>query len=118
MKTNMGIRCDSCTRIEDRDRLTKDHRPVQDSRNRFFDFVVPPEEIDPLTKKAVNGKFKGIASEDSPDKLAALHACPGCAPKIRKAMKLKDPTLLPDGPLRELMMNVKAKYGLKSLRIN
>ncbi len=118
MKTVAGIRCDACERIEDRDRLTKDHRPVKDSRNRYFDFVVPPEAIDPLTKKPAKGKFRGIASESDPNKLAALHACPGCAPKIQKAMKTKDPTVLPPGPLRALMLQVKQKYGISAVRIN
>ena len=118
MKTNAGVRCDGCERIEDRNALASDRRPVPGSRDRFYDFVVPPSEIDPITKKPAKGKFRGIASQSDPNKLAALHACPGCAPKIQAAMKAKDPMMLPLGPLRVLMLEIKAKYGLKSLRIN
>lgn len=118
MKTSAGVRCDGCERIEMREPLTKDKRPHPSTLDHFFDFVVPPAEIDPLTKKPMKGKFRGIASESDPNKLAALHACPGCAPKIQAAMKKQDPTMLPYGPLRVLMLQIKQKYGLKSVRIN
>lgn len=118
MKIIGGVRCDICTTIEDRKPLTKDKRPVVGSRDRFFDFVVPPEALDPLTKKAVEGKFRGIASESEPNKLAALHACPGCAPKVQKAMRTKDFSLLPSGPFKSLMLQIKQKYGLQAVRIN
>lgn len=120
MKTGAGIRCDGCSRIEDKNPLSRDGRPVDDSRDRFFDFVVPPnrEDVNPITGKVKQGKFRGIASETNPMALAPLHACPGCAPAIRKGMKAKDPAMLPHGPLRQLMEQVKAKYGLRALRIH
>ena len=112
------IRCDSCARLEDVSKLTKDRRPPASSRDRWFDFVIPPSKLDPLTKKPAKGHFRGIASASEPGKLAALNACPGCAPKIQKAFAKKDPSLLPDGPLKVLMREVQMKYELKGLRIN
>ncbi len=114
----VGVRCDGCARVEEVNRLAKDRRPFADSRDRFFDFVVPPSNIDPLTKKPRKGTFRGIASETDPNNLAALHACPGCAPKIQKAMRAKDATMLPQGPLRQIMTDVHARYTLKTVRIN
>lgn len=106
MKSAAGVRCDSCRRIEPKNTLQRDHRPFVDSRDRFFDFVVPPM-----------GKFRGIASESEPRKLAALHACPACAPIIKTAMKTKKPELLPEGPLRDLMMMVKSRDALRDMGI-
>ena len=64
-----------------------------------------------------DGCFRGIASATNPKQLAALHACPGCAPKIRAAFKAKSPALLPNGPLRQIMEGVESKYGLRRLRM-
>lgn len=112
------IRCDSCTIIEDQSPYTKDKRPAPKSRDRFFDFVIPPSKLDPLTKKPAKGHFRGVASESDPNRLAALHACPGCQKKVQAAFAKKDPSLLPDGPLRALMMQIHLKYNLKNVRIN
>lgn len=114
MKTFVGIRCDGCLRIEVKNFCAADKRPEIGGRDRFFDFVVPPE-VNPMTGKPKIGGFRGIASESESKKLAALHACPGCAPKIKEAFAKKAPELLPEGPLRTLMMQVKQKYGLRSL---
>lgn len=118
MRTPRGVRCDSCTAIEDVNVLAKDRRPLPNTRARFFDFLVPPNraDINPLTGMVRPGKFRGISSESNDKQLAQLNACPECAPKIRKAFKLKDPMLLPQGPLRELMLLVRAKYGEKIMR--
>lgn len=107
MKNLNGIRCDSCSRIEGVNVLRKDRRPDVDSRDRFFDFVMPP-----------NGKFRGIASESDPNKLAALHCCPGCRDKVRAAIGTKNPDLLPHGPLREVLTIVRSKDRLRDLGVS
>ncbi len=111
------VRCDSCSRLEDYDLLTKDHRPMSSEYDRFFDFVVPPNgnDVDRLTGKVKPGKFRGIASESDTKKLAQLNACPGCAKRVRAAFKQKNPRLLPYGPLRTLMEHIEKKYGLRTL---
>jgi hypothetical protein len=114
----VGVRCDGCERIEDKNPLAKDKRPFADSHDRFFNFVVPPSQLDPITRKPAKGFFRGIASASNPKMLAALHCCPGCQPKIKRAMMLKEPRLLPYGPLRVLMIEVEHKYGMKGVRIN
>ncbi len=107
MKTTSGIRCDSCSRIEGVNVLRKDRRPNIDSRDRFFDFVMPP-----------NGSFRGIASESEPRALAALHACPGCKDKVRLAIAKKDPDALPHGPLRDILTIVRSKDRLRDLGVS
>ncbi len=107
MKLTNGIRCDSCSRIEGVNTLRKDRRPAVDSRDRFFDFVLPP-----------NGSFKGIASESNPRALAALHACPGCRDKVRGAIASKNPELLPHGPLREILTIIRSKDRLGEMGVS
>lgn len=117
MKVASGVRCDCCLAIEFKSGLTLDKRPMMGSHDRFFDFVIPPE-IDPMTGKAKLGGFPGIAGESNPKQLAALHSCPTCAPKIKKAMADKDPSKLPPGPLRDILTQIKAKHSLRSLRLH
>ncbi len=107
MKTLNGIRCDSCSRIEGVNVLRKDRRPDVDSRDRWFDFVLPP-----------NGSFAGIASESNPKALAALHACPGCRDKVRAAIGSKNPELLPHGPLRDILTIIRSKDRLRDLGVS
>ncbi len=116
--TGMRHRCDSCGRLEDIDRLTKDRRPRAGSRDRFFSFVIPPSRLDPITKKPAKGYFRGLASASDPNKLAALDCCPACQPKVKEAFKRKNPELLPDGPLKPIMREIHLRYNLKSVRIN
>ena len=120
MKVANGVRCDACCRIEQKNPVTPDRRPPVGSRDRWFDMVVPPDKADvsPLTGKVKPGKFRGIAAEGNPQQLAALHICPGCSKRVKKAFSGKDPELLPAGPLRELMRVVHMKYGMKSARMH
>lgn len=117
MRTYAGVRCDVCGMLEDKLSLTPDRRPPVGSRDRFFQFVVPPAEVTKLGTP-VKGKFRGIASQSDPKKLAQLHACPPCAPKLQKAFKKQDPMILPPGPMRSLMLQVKQKYGARALRLH
>lgn len=101
-----GVRCDSCSRFEEKNPFARDKRQHVDSRDRFFDFILPP-----------NGSFKGIASESDPKKLAGLHCCPGCKDKVRAAIAAKDPELLPNGPLREILTIIRSKDRLGNMGV-
>lgn len=120
MKKGDKIVCDACERVEDRNSLTRDGRPFVGSLDRFFDFTVPPkkEDLNMLTGRVMPGKFRGIASSGNDKQLAALHACPGCAQRIRAAFANKAPEMLPAGPLRALMTMVKTKYGGNAMGVS
>lgn len=119
MKKGSSIVCDGCERVEENNTLMKDGRPFVDSRDRFFDFTVPPnkEDVNMLTGRVNPGKFRGIASSGNDKQLAAMHACPGCAPRIKEAFARKAPELLPQGPLRVLMTQIKKKYGNNAMGV-
>ncbi len=119
MKKGNNIVCDACERVEDKNTLMKDGRPFFDSRDRFFDFTVPPrkEDVEMLTGRVKPGKFRGIASSGNDKQLAPLHSCPACAPKIKAAFSNKSPEILPHGPLRVLMTEIKKKYGARALGV-
>jgi hypothetical protein len=53
----------------------------------------------------LNKPIKGFSLSCSPDK---LHAHDKCMELIEPACKAEDPNMLPPGPLRELLENVKA----------
>lgn len=115
MKTEAGVRCDGCGRIEDRAPLEKDKRPPIGARSRFYDTTAPPT-INLMTGLP-DGKFRGLASETDSKKPVALHICPGCAPKVLNAMKHLDPSLLPTGPLKQFSDSTrKGKHLLRAMR--
>jgi hypothetical protein len=138
MKTSAGIRCDGCAKIEDRTWKTSDRRPAPDSRDRFFDFVIPPS-ISPITGKP-DGKFRGIGMESDPRMPIPLHACPACAKLLPKALKFTikrmivepqagmkiaveavqldgvfDMSILPAGPLREALEPAVARGAIQKI---
>ena len=97
--------------------------------DNFYAFVLPPS-TSKITGKP-DGVFGGIGSESQPNQLALLHVCPACRPKMLKAVdfevgwianpatgeksvalkvgKFNDLTVLPPGPLREVLEAVQAK---------
>lgn len=84
MITKGGVRCDGCGKLAQ-------------GEDKFAGFFLPP-----------NGNFPGIARQGAPKELVQLHGCPVCNPKINFAMAMQKVSLLPSGPLKQIMEQLTA----------
>lgn len=98
-----GCRCDGCGRLAQ-------------GADKFKGFYMPPS-INMVTKRP-DGRFPGISRAGKPDELVQLHACPGCQPKILKAMNVHDFSKLPEGPLRQIVEQLVTSDRLRNMRLH
>jgi hypothetical protein len=58
-----------------------------------------------------------VAKASTPMVPEKLHACPACERKVKAAVKNRDASFLPPGPLRKVLERIATKDKLRSLKI-
>jgi hypothetical protein len=97
------LRCDICGNASARfEKWTPFSMPP--SKNRFTNLP--------------DGHFPGITRANDPKKtVLTMHSCPGCEPKIKRAIKTGNFLVhLPDGPLKKALRSILTIKMLSNLR--